>query len=245
MSSYNKMAKVYDQLINEDINYEDIADFLLNVAKKENVKFDNYLDLACGTGNVGIHVCKEFNENYFVDLSEDMLTEVEQKLRDNDIKAKILCQDMCELDLNNKFNLISCVLDSTNYILEDEDLEDYFRGVYNHLDNSGVFIFDINSYYKLSEILGNNIYTYDNEEIFYTWENIFEDDIVEMSLTFFVKDGYMYERFDEVHEERAYREQEIEAIIKKIGFKIIDKKNGYTDLPIKEDTERILYILKK
>ncbi|MGL5765574.1 MAG: class I SAM-dependent DNA methyltransferase, partial [Sarcina sp.] len=138
MSSYNKMAKVYDQLINEDINYEDIADFLLNVAKKENVKFDNYLDLACGTGNVGIHVCKEFNENYFVDLSEDMLTEVEQKLRDNDIKAKILCQDMCELDLNNKFNLISCVLDSTNYILEDEDLEDYFRGVYNHLDNSGV-----------------------------------------------------------------------------------------------------------
>ncbi|MGL5765794.1 MAG: class I SAM-dependent DNA methyltransferase, partial [Sarcina sp.] len=109
----------------------------------------------------------------------------------------------------------------------------------------GVFIFDINSYYKLSEILGNNIYTYDNEEIFYTWENIFEDDIVEMSLTFFVKDGYMYERFDEVHEERAYREQEIEAIIKKIGFKIIDKKNGYTDLPIKEDTERILYILKK
>ncbi|MGL5821370.1 MAG: methyltransferase domain-containing protein [Sarcina sp.] len=245
MSSYNKMAKVYDQLINEDINYKDIADFLLNVAKKENVKFDNYLDLACGTGNVGIHVCKEFNENYFVDLSEDMLTEVEQKLRDNDIKAKILCQDMCELDLNNKFNLISCVLDSTNYILEDEDLEDYFRGVYNHLDNSGVFIFDINSYYKLSEILGNNIYTYDNEEIFYTWENIFEDDIVEMSLTFFVKDGYMYERFDEVHEERAYREEEIEAIIKKIGFKIIDKKNGYTDLPIKEDTERILYILKK
>ncbi|MGL4739245.1 MAG: class I SAM-dependent DNA methyltransferase [Sarcina sp.] len=245
MSSYNKMAKVYDQLINEDINYKDIADFLLNVAKKEDVKFDNYLDLACGTGNVGIHVCKEFKENYFVDLSEDMLTEVEQKLRDDNIKAKILCQDMCELDLNNKFDLISCVLDSTNYILENEDLENYFRGVYNHLEDSGVFIFDINSYYKLSEILGNNIYTYDNEEIFYTWENIFEDDIVEMSLTFFVKDGYMYERFDEIHEERAYKEEEIEAIVKKIGFKIIDKKNGYTSLPVQDDTERILYVLKK
>ena len=181
MSSYNKMAKVYDQLINEDINYKDIAGFLLSVAKKENIKFDNYLDLACGTGNVGIHVGEKFKENYFVDLSADMLTEVEQKLRDNKLKAKIICQDMCELELGTQFDLISCVLDSTNYILDENDLKDYFKSVYRHLEDDGVFIFDINSYYKLSTVLGNNIYTYDNEEIFYTWENIFEDDIVEMS----------------------------------------------------------------
>ncbi|MGL4761588.1 MAG: class I SAM-dependent DNA methyltransferase [Sarcina sp.] len=245
MSSYNKMAKVYDQLINEDINYKEIAEYLLTIAKKENIKFDNYLDLACGTGNVGVHVGKEFKENYFVDLSADMLTEVEQKLRENKLRAKIICQDMCELELGKKFNLISCVLDSTNYILDEEDLEEYFKGVYNHLEDDGVFVFDINSYYKLSEVLGNNIYTYDNEEIFYTWENVFEDDIVEMSLTFFIRDAYLYERFDEIHEERAYRENEIESIFKNVGFKMISKHDGYTSDEVKEDTERILYILKK
>ena len=245
MSSYNKMAKVYDQLINEDINYKDIADFLLSVAKKENIKFDNYLDLACGTGNVGIHVGEKFKENYFVDLSADMLTQVEQKLRDNKLKAKIICQDMCELELGIQFNLISCVLDSTNYILDENDLKNYFKSVYRHLEYDGVFIFDINSYYKLSTVLGNNIYTYDNEEIFYTWENIFEDDIVEMNLTFFIKDMYLYERFDEIHEERAYKEDEIESIFKSAGFKMISKHDGYTENSVTNETERILYILKK
>lgn len=245
MSSYNKMAKVYDQLINEDINYKDIADFLLKVAKKQDIKFSNYLDLACGTGNVGVHVGNEFEATYFVDLSYDMLTEVEQKLRENKLCAKIICQDMCELALNKKFDLISCVLDSTNYILEDEDLSAYFEGVYEHLEEDGIFVFDINSYYKLSNVLGNNIYTYDNEEIFYTWENIFEDDIVEMNLTFFVKDNYLYERFDETHEERAYRESEIESIFKNVGFKMLSKHDGYTENEVKEDSERILYILKK
>ena len=245
MSSYNKMAKVYDELINEDINYKDIADFLLKIAKRENVEFNNYLDLACGTGNVGIHVAKEFKDNYFVDLSVDMLSEAEVKLRENKVKGKIICQDMCDLNLNKSFDLISCVLDSTNYILDDEDLKDYFKSVYNHLNDNGVFVFDINSYYKLSEILGNNIYTYNSEDIFYAWENIFEDEIVEMDLTFFVREGTVYERFNEIHEERAYTEELIESIFKEVGFKMISKNDGYSDKEVEEKTERILYILKK
>ena len=50
-----------------------------------------------------------------------------------------------------------------------------------------LFIFDINSYYKLSEILGNNIYTYSEEDVFYTWENSFEDDMVSMFLNVLCK----------------------------------------------------------
>lgn len=245
MSSYNKMAKVYDELINEDINYKDIADFLLNIATKENIKFESYLDLACGTGSVGVHVGKAFKQNYFVDLSVDMLSEAEFKLRDNRVRGKIICQDMCELNLNKKFNLISCVLDSTNYILEDEDLKDYFKSVYNHLEDDGVFVFDINSYYKISEVLGNNIYTYNSEDIFYAWENIFEDEIVEMDLTFFIRDGEIYERFNEIHEERAYKEETIESIFKEVGFKMISKNDGYSNKKVENNTERILYILKK
>lgn len=245
MSSYNKMARVYDQLINEDINYESIADFLLDIAKKENVKFNNYLDLACGTGSVGVIVGKNFENNYFVDLSVDMLSEAEVKLRENRVKGKIICQDMCELNLNKKFDLISCVLDSTNYILEEEDLKDYFESVYNHLEEDGVFVFDINSYYKISEVLGNNIYTYNSEDIFYAWENIFEDEIVEMDLTFFIREGEVYERFNEIHEERAYTEENIEAIFKSVGFKMIAKHDGYSYDTVKNNTERILYILKK
>lgn len=245
MDSYNKMAKVYDELINEDINYEQISEFLVETCKRNNVKFETYLDLACGTGNVGILVGKHFKENYFVDLSEDMLMEADTKLRNSKVKGKIICQDMCELNLLKSFDLISCVLDSTNYILDDFDLERYFSAVYNHLNEDGIFIFDINSYYKLSEVLGNNVYTYDSEDIFYSWENIFEDDIVEMSLNFFVRNGEVYERFTEIHEERAYSDEFIENLVKKVGFNIISKTDGYSYNDTQENTERILYILKK
>lgn len=245
MEAYSKMAKVYDELIYEDINYEGISEFILNLCEKMGVNRDIYLDLACGTGNIAVNIGKQFKENFLVDLSEEMLMEADKKLRNAKVKGKILCQDMCELNLNRTFDLITCVLDSTNYLLEDEDIEDYFKSVYSHLKEEGVFVFDINSYYKLSEILGNNIFTYNSEEVFYVWENVFEDDIVDMDLTFFVKNGELYERFNEVHQERAYREEEIEKILKKVGFNVKGKYNGYTQEKVTTESERILYVVTK
>ncbi|MGL5244807.1 MAG: class I SAM-dependent DNA methyltransferase [Sarcina sp.] len=245
MENYKMMAKVYDELINEDINYKAIANYILDVCKEYNIENLNYLDLACGTGNVGVHIGKEFKENYFVDLSSDMLIEADRKLRESKVKGRIVCQDMCELSLNRKFNLITCVLDSTNYILDIDDLKKYFKGVYEHLKDEGLFIFDINSYYKISEVLGNNIFTYNSEDVFYVWENIFEDEIVEMDLNFFIKQGDLYERFNEVHEERAYKEEVVENILEEIGFKIVGKYDNYTKNPLKDESERILYIIKK
>ena len=245
MSSYKKMAKVYDELIYEDIDYSKISNKIMDSFNKHSKGNEYYLDLACGTGNVAIELQNNFKNTFLVDLSQDMLIEAEGKFREKRKKVKIVCQDMCELNLNRKFNLITCVLDSTNYILEEEDLKSYFESVYNHLEDEGIFVFDINSYYKLSEVLGNNIYTYNSEDVFYTWENIFEDDILEMNLTFFIKDGILYEKFEEVHEERAYREEEIENILNEIGFEILEKNEAYSEKEVDENSERIVYIVKK
>lgn len=243
--AYGEFAKIYDELINEDINYELIEKRLKEIMDEHNIKYDDYLDLACGTGNVAVKIAKYFNTCYAVDLSEDMLTEAFDKFQEERVKARVICQDMTELDLNHKFDAISCVLDSTNYILEDEDLENYFKGVYNHLKDDGLFIFDINSYYKLANILGNNIFTYSEDRIFYSWENVFEDEIVNMYLTFFVKQGSLYERFEEEHYERAYTEEYLESVLKLCGFDIVSKFDGYSNNKVESQSERILYVVKK
>ena len=113
-----------------------------------------------------------------------MLSEAERKIRDLGFAAKFVCQDICELNLNTTFNLITCCLDSTNYILEEENFRKYLLGVHDLLKPDGLFIFDINSYYKLTNVLGNNVYNYDSDNVVYIWENYLENDIVEMSLTF-------------------------------------------------------------
>ena len=243
--AYGEFAKIYDDLINEDINYDNMVSRIIEICNEHNIECKDYLDVACGTGNVTVRLAKHFKDIYAVDLSEDMLREAFNKLKENRIKGKIICQDMTEMQLNRKFDLITSVLDSTNYITDEDDLEKYFSSVKEHLKDDGIFIFDVNSYYKLSEILGNNIYTYSEEDVFYTWENVFEDDMVSMFLTFFVKQGELYERFEEEHFERAYREEELESALSNCGLKVINKFDGYSNNKVQANSERIVYVVKK
>ena len=245
--AYEEFSKIYDKLINEDIDYKKITKRILEIAKDNNINMEDYLDLACGTGNVSSLISHKFNNVYLSDMYYDMLSEDNNKFIEKGINASIVCQDMTELNLMKEFDLITCVLDSTNYLLSDEDLEDYFKGIYNHLKDGGIFIFDINSYYKISTILGNNIYVHNEEDIFYSWENEFEDDIVSMYLTFFVKDKEtgLYEKFEEEHEERGYREEFIENILTKCSLKVINKYNGYSNEDVNSKSERIVYVVKK
>ena len=243
--AYGEFAKIYDDLINEDINYDNMVSRIIEICNEHNIECKDYLDVACGTGNVTVRLAKHFKDIYAVDLSEDMLREAFNKLKENRIKGKIICQDMTEMQLNRKFDLITSVLDSTNYITDEDDLEKYFSSVKEHLKDDGIFIFDVNSYYKLSEILGNNIYTYSEEDVFYTWENVFEDDMVSMFLTFFVKQGELYERFEEEHFERAYKEEELESALSNCGLKIINKFDGYSNNKVQANSERIVYVVKK
>ena len=243
--AYGEFAKIYDDLINEDINYDNMVSRIIEICNEHNIECKDYLDVACGTGNVTVRLAKHFKDIYAVDLSEDMLREAFNKLKENRIKGKIICQDMTEMQLNRKFDLITSVLDSTNYITDEDDLEKYFSSVKEHLKDDGIFIFDVNSYYKLSEILGNNIYTYSEEDVFYTWENVFEDDMVSMFLTFFVKQGELYERFEEEHFERAYKEEELESALSNCGLKVINKFDGYSNNKVQANSERIVYIVKK
>ena len=245
MDCYKEFAHIYDELINSDIDYRAWASKILGICSEYGIDRTNYLDLACGTGNLTIEIAREFKCVWAIDLSSDMLSEAEKKMRDAHIKAKFVCQDICELNLMYSFNLITCCLDSTNYILEEENFKKYLKNVYELLKDDGLFIFDINSYYKLTNVLGNNIYNYDSDDVVYIWENYLERDIVDMNLTFFVKEGQVYKRFDENHSERAYKEEYVEHVLKEIGFEIIRKMDNYEDKVVSESTERICYVLSK
>jgi ubiquinone/menaquinone biosynthesis C-methylase UbiE len=144
MECYKELAEVYDELINQDIDYKKWCEFILMKCKQLEVDRVDYLDLACGTGNFTVELCEAFKHTWAVDLSSDMLTKAEEKIRKSGMKARFVCQDISNLILNHKFDLISCCLDSTNYILDSEKLKNFFHGVFNLLKDNGLFIFNIN-----------------------------------------------------------------------------------------------------
>jgi len=54
---YKNLAYVYDRLM-YDVDYAGWACFLESICKKENIKIENILDLACGTGSLTLELLK-------------------------------------------------------------------------------------------------------------------------------------------------------------------------------------------
>ena len=102
--SYGEFAKIYDELIYEDIDYNKIKDKINSFIDEYDIVRDDYLDLACGTGNVSVNIAPEFKTTYLVDLSEEMLDIAFNKFKKDRIRAKIICQEMSELCLNHRFD---------------------------------------------------------------------------------------------------------------------------------------------
>ena len=74
---------------------------------------------------------------------------------------------MQEFELYGTVDVILCVLDSVNYLIEDGELEQMLSLCHNYLNDGGLLIFDINSEYKFRNILADNVYTYEKDDIFY------------------------------------------------------------------------------
>ena len=242
MNIYNKFAKVYDELMN-DFDYERWFNYIEDIFKKYKKAPKKVLEMACGTGSLSYHFAENGYKLTCFDLSDEMLSKAYVKL--NKYKnVKILKQNMIDFAFNEKFEAIVSICDSVNYILEKEDLIKTFKNVYNHLEDGGIFTFDVNSYYKFKNILGNNIFIEDREDIFYTWENFFDEslNICDFYLTFFLREEERYKRFDEHHREKAYKIEEVLDALEIAGFKNNHIYDCFTFDTPKENTKRINFI---
>lgn len=241
MESYRDFSRIYDMLIQEDIAYEEIASYILSLTSGR----DLYLDLGCGTGTLSALIGRHFKASYLVDLSPDMLTEAVSKFTDQGIPYQAFALSMDEIEFKKEFSLITSTIDALNYLLEEEEVQEVFHKVYHHLAEDGVFVFDVQSPYKIKEILGNNDFLYTTEDLVYTWENYLEKDIVEMTLNFFVRKGDLYERLEEFHEERAYEPDLLVSMLQQAGFQKIELYDSYTNNRPVPETERITMIARK
>lgn len=242
---YKEFAELYDDLMN-DFDYENWFKYMEEIYRKYEAKPKKILEMACGTGNLSEYFAKGNYDLTAFDLSEDMLAIAYKKMYKYK-NVKLVNQNMLDFNFNKKFDSVICICDSINYILNEVDLENTFKAVYNHLEEGGLFIFDINSFFKLKEIIGNNIFVENREDIFYVWENEYdeEQEICSFYLTFFNKIGDIYERFEEEHHERAYTVDNMVNILKKAGFKDINYYKSFTFERVDEGTERINFIVKK
>ncbi len=243
---YKNFAYLYDALT-DDIDYSEWADFVEKIFKRHKCSPKTILELGCGTGSFAIEMSKRGYEMICIDLSEDMLNCASQKAREANQDILFLNQDMTAFELYGTVDVVVCLLDSLNYITQDNKLIKAFKLVKNYLNPDGLFIFDVNTPYKFEHILADNIFYQIDDDITYIWNNSYNTKTrkAKFDLTFFVREGELYRRFDESHIERAYYNDEIENFLGLSGLSFI---TNYDDLKLKapnSESNRIFYVSKK
>ena len=242
---YNKFAEIYDKL--QDIDYSSFVNYYEKIFSRFDVKPSLVLDIACGTGSVTIPMAKRGYDMIGIDLSEEMLGIAADKARAENADILFLNQDMTEFELYGTVDAAVCALDGINYLTDDGDLDKLFALMHNYLNPHGIFIFDINTEYKLKSILGENTFVYDEDGVYCVWESSYEDTdkICSFCLDFFTEnnDG-TYTRSEEYQEERAYSIKEICDVAKRNHFDILGCFNDRTFDDPTETSERIFFVLK-
>ncbi len=243
---YNEFAKIYDRL--QEIDYNSFVGYYEEIFKKFNLKPSLVLDLACGTGNVTIPLAERGYDMIGVDLSEEMLGIAADKARAENLDILFLNQDMTEFELYGTVDAAICSLDGVNYLTADGDLNALFALIKNYLNPDGIFVFDINSEYKLKHILGENTFVYDEGDTYCVWSSSYDDEdkICCFNLDFFTEtDGGLYRRSEEYQEERAYSVEEIKSEAENAGLEVCGVFNDRTFDDATDTSERIFFVVRK
>lgn len=239
---YKEFAYVYDKLT-EDIDYKAWAQYFLSFKKDAR----RILDLGCGTGSIAKYFLEQGKSLTCLDISEDMLSQASNKLKAYS-NIKFIKANMVNYLEEDSYDLIVSACDGVNYLIEPGELDLLLRNSYKNLKENGLLILEFSSAYKLKNILANNTFINEENNIFYTWENFLDEEegLVEFYLNFFIeKSPGIYKRFDEYHCQKIYDSKNITDRLRFYGFEDIKVYETLSLRPIKANSERITIVAKK
>lgn len=248
MNSYDFLADRYDALT-YDVDYIGLADYLQGHFNRRGLPGNTVLDLACGTGTLTCEMARRGYEMIGVDLSPDMLSQAAEKaVPDNVIPPMFLCQSMDKLDLFGTIDACVCCLDSVNYVTDPRKLRRAFERVHLFLMPGGLFIFDINTMDKLSAMDGQ-IFLDENEDTYCVWRTEYSSRrrICSYYMDIFTYDDQsgLWQRGEELHEERAYLPEELEEFLRSAGFRDIRQYGNRKLRKPLPGEERIFFVARK
>lgn len=241
MSGYGDFAYFYDSLM-DDADYDARAEYLLSLFEKYDKAPTLLLDLACGTGNIGGRFLQKGIDVIGADCSEDMLSVAREKYPE----MLLLCQDAAELELYGTVDGAVCCLDSLNHITDYEKFSKAIARTALFLEPGRLFIFDLNTPYKHSQVLGDNTIIKEYEDLFCVWQNSTADNITSIELDIFAlsEDG-AWDRCHESITERAYTEAEVQKAVDEAGLETVAMLEDMSFDSPTEKGQRIIYVTKR
>lgn len=235
-TEYDCFAYFYNKYwtINAPLYLEKALDILLLEKLEENA---HILDVCCGTGNVAGLLSERGYNMAGLDGSSLML----DYAKENAQAVDFIQADARDFNLGRKFHAITCLFDSINHLLNKEDVLKVFKNIYEHLEENGIFVFDVNSLSSSTDVDLSDFSVVEKNEVFISlgsYNSI--EKLITYSLTAFIMENNKWVRYDNKIYERYYEEELLVSMLKQAGF----KNTAYTygsDIGIEPFEDRVFF----
>jgi len=221
MSTYQQFAHIYDKMKHDEFSVR-MFNYTQRILKRLRYRPKSVLDLACGTGTAAVKWAGNNVKTFGIDGSEHMLEIAQIKADDEHAPVMFSRQSMASFSLPQQVDLVTCYFDSINYLLSLDDVERCFKSVNRALYPSGYFIFDFNTPEAMKTLWDTQTYADESDDLAWIWKNCYfaKTKQAQIRATFFVRQGDIWERFDEIHAERGYTITEIKKLLMAAGFQV-------------------------
>ena len=240
---FEAVAPYYDALMT-GVPYFRWVDYVERLLAAYNTPAHQVLDLACGTGQVGVEMIRRGYRAVGLDLSEPMMRLCARQKP----PLPAVVMDAGRLGLApESLDLVVCLFDSLNYILDPEALRRCFAQVHRALRPGKPFIFDLNT----PRALKIGLFTQDNLRstslLHYRWESSWDAArrLCRVDMWFQWRGEGGPAEFQETHYQRAYEEEEVLGWLRDAGFAGADAFEAYTLRPVGPLTDRMFLVGKK
>jgi len=145
MVPYDLFAKFYDAIMGDR---QHSFERVISLIEQYRPEAKTVLELGAGTGSV----LKGLSAHYQVqgiELSPEMLAIAKVKVPE----AGLHLGDMSDFSLEKSFDVVVCVYDTINHLRALSEWKKVFERASAHLYKDGLFIFDINTFGRLDEVV--------------------------------------------------------------------------------------------
>ena len=229
---YQILAKYYDALVADENATLAWVNFI-----ESHASFHSILEFACGSGEITLELAKRGYKVKASDLSSDMINEAKKK--EHAEFVEFFVHDMIQ-PLNEQVDLVLCLCDSMNYVIDEDDFKQVLMNAYNNLKENGTFIFDVHSLDRLDEFEDEFYEEGVIETHGYEWSIQTQDDFILQNFVFFDENAHpTYEQ----HIQRVYHPDVIKRWLEKIGFSV----EIYTDFKYEgiSEGEKYFYVCRR
>mgnify|MGYP005957460581 FL=1 len=167
--AYNEFAYFYDEF-NGEADYEALYAHIKKELEAHGIQDGILADLGCGTGELTLMLTQAGYDMIGIDQSEEMLCVVRDKAEQLGLSGGLLLlrQDLLKLDLYGTIRGAVSTFDTFNHI---PDLDKAIANAGFFMEKGGVLLFDMNTPYKHRNVLGENVFTFEEEDASCVWRN--------------------------------------------------------------------------